>query len=223
MGETIQFNRPDNRTCPGYLAKRKAGARSSGIVVIQEWWGVNDQIKTTADRFADAGWTALVPDLYRGKITSASDEANHLMNDLDFPDAAAQDIRGAVQYLKQSLNKVAVTGFCMGGAVTFLAALHVREMDAGIPFYGIPPIPYSEFQKITIPLCCHFANQDKHYSPEKVTELETALKQSTSQFQIFRYDAQHAFMNESRPQVFDPAAAKLAWDRTFAFLQTAVG
>ena len=223
MGEMIEFNRPDGKICPGYLARTKSGASVSGVVVIQEWWGVNEQIRKTADRFADAGYSALVPDLYRGKLASASDEANHLMNDLNFPDAATQDIRGAVQYLKQSAKKVAVTGFCMGGAVTLLAALDVPEMDAGVPFYGIPPIPYSEFQKITIPLSCHFANRDNHYSPEKVNELETALRKSKSQFQIFRYDAQHAFMNESRPQVFDPDSAKLAWDRTFAFLRNTIG
>lgn len=220
MGELIQFNRPDGKDCAGYLAT--AGARGPGVVVIQEWWGVNDQIKKTADRFANAGYSALVPDLYRGKITAASEEASHLMSDLNFSDAATQDIRGAVQFLKNSSPRVAVTGFCMGGAVTFLAALHVPEMDAGVPFYGIPPIPNTEFQKITVPLCCHFANRDTHYSPEKVNELESALQKSRSQFQLFRYDAQHAFMNESRSEVFDPACAKLAWDRTFTFLRKTI-
>jgi carboxymethylenebutenolidase len=218
----IQFNRPDGKGCPGYIATPTSGAGGPGIVVIQEWWGLNEQIKKTADRFAEAGYRALVPDLYRGKIAKASDEANHLMNDLNFPDAATQDIRGAVQFLKSS-QKVAVTGFCMGGAVTFLAALYVPEMDAGIPFYGIPPIPFSEFQKITIPLSCHFANRDNHYSPEKVNELESALKKSKSQFELFRYDAQHAFMNEARPQVFDPVSAKLAWDRILTFMKKTIG
>ena len=117
MGEIIQFNRPDGKTCPGYLAEPKTGSSAPGFVVIQEWWGLNDQIKKTADRLADAGYRALVPDLYRGKVATASDEANHLMANLNFPDAAGQDIRGAVQYLKQSSKKVAVGGFCMGGAL----------------------------------------------------------------------------------------------------------
>jgi len=102
MGEMIQFKRPDGKTCPGYLAPPKAGSSAPGFVVIQEWWGLNDQIKKTADRLAEAGYRALVPDFYRGKVTKAADEANHLMTNLNFPDAAGQDIRGAVQYLKQS-------------------------------------------------------------------------------------------------------------------------
>jgi carboxymethylenebutenolidase len=121
----IEFKRPDGKLCPGYLATPKEDAGMPGFVVIQEWWGVNDQIKRTADRLAEAGYRALVPDLYRGKVASAADEANHLMGSLNFPDAAGQDIRGAVQYLKQSSPKVTVGGFCLGGALTLLCAAHV--------------------------------------------------------------------------------------------------
>ena len=96
MGEMIQFKRPDGTTCPGYLVNPKPNAEAHGFVVIQEWWGVNDQIKKTADRLAEAGYQALVPDLYRGKVTTATEEATHLMEGLNFPDAAEQDIRGAV-------------------------------------------------------------------------------------------------------------------------------
>jgi carboxymethylenebutenolidase len=114
MGEMIQFNRPDGKTCPGYLATPKAGSAAPGFVCIQEWWGLNDQIKKTADRLAEVGYRALVPD--RGRVAKAADEASHMMKGLNFPDAAEQDIRGAVHYLKQSSKKVAVGGFCMGGA-----------------------------------------------------------------------------------------------------------
>ncbi len=222
MGEMLQFKRPDGKTCPGYLAAPKTGSGAQGFVCIQEWWGLNDQIKKTADRLAEAGYRALVPDLYRGKLAKGSDEASHMMANLNFPDAAGQDIRGAVQYLKQSSKKVAVGGFCMGGALTILSAVRVAEMDAGACFYGIPELPASELKKIKIPLTCHFANQDGWITPAKVNDLEAALKQSKSQFEIFRYDAQHAFMNEARPQVYDPASAKLAWDRTLKFLKIAL-
>jgi len=222
MGEMVQFKRPDGKTCPGYLTTPKAGAGAPGFVCIQEWWGLNEQIKKTADRFAEAGYRALVPDLYRGKVAKAADEASHMMSGLNFPDAAEQDIRGAVQYLKQSSKKVAVGGFCMGGALTILAAVRVPEMDAGACFYGIPDLPAAEFMKIKIPLTCHFANHDGHWTPAKVDELEAALKQSPSQFEIYRYDAQHAFMNELRPAVYDAASAKLAWDRTLKFLKSAL-
>jgi carboxymethylenebutenolidase len=222
MGEIIQFKRPDGRICPGYLATPKSGPAAPGCVCIQEWWGLNDQIKKTADRLAEAGYRALVPDLYRGKVATAADEARHMMASLNFPDAAEQDIRGAVQYLKESSKKVAVGGFCMGGALTILSAARVPEMDAGACFYGIPSLTAAELATITIPLICHFANQDASFTPAKVNDLEAALKQSKSKFQLYRYDAQHAFMNEARPQVYDAPSAKLAWDRTLAFLQQAL-
>jgi carboxymethylenebutenolidase len=222
MGAMVQFKRPDGKTCPGYLATPEIGSNATGFVCIQEWWGLNDQIKKTADRLAEAGYQALVPDLYRGKIAKAADEANHLMAGLNFPDAAEQDIRGAVQYLKQSSDKVAVGGFCMGGALTILSAVRVPEMSAGACFYGIPEVAATELKRIKIPLICHFANQDGWCSPAKVNELEAALQQSKSEFEIFRYNAQHAFMNETRSEVYDPASARLAWDRTLKFLKNAL-
>ena len=159
---------------------------------------------------------------YRGKVTTAADEANHLMTNLNFPDAAGQDIRGAVQYLKQSSKKVTVGGFCMGGALTILAAVRVPEMDTGACFYGIPPLDAADLKKIKIPLICHFANKDDWCTPAKVNDLEAALKQSKSQFELYRYEAHHAFMNEARPEVYDPACAKTAWERTLKFLKTAL-
>jgi carboxymethylenebutenolidase len=110
----------------------------------------------------------------------------------------------------------------MGGVLTILAAVRVPEMDAGACFYGLPELPAAELKKIKIPLTCHFANQDGWITPAKVNDFEAALKQSKSKFELYRYDAQHAFMNESRPQVFDPASAKLAWDRTLTFLKQAL-
>jgi len=219
MEEMVQFKRPDGETCPGYLATPKEGAGAHGFVCIQEWWGLNEQIKKTADRLAEAGYRALVPDLYRGNVAKASDEASHMMANLNLSDAAGQDIRGAVQYLKQSSKKVAVGGFCMGGVLTILAAVRVPEMDAGACFYGIPDLPAAEIKKIKIPLIGHFANQDGWITPAKVNDFEAALKQSKSHFEIYRYDAQHAFMNEARPGVYDAVSAKLAWERTLKFLK----
>ena len=219
MSEMIEFERPDGKTCPGYLATPTGGTSAHGFVVIQEWWGLNDQIKKTGDRLAEAGYRALVPDLFRGKVAKAADEASHLMSGLDFPDAAAQDVRGAVKYLKQSSKKVAVGGFCMGGALTILAAVRVPEMDAGAVFYGIPHLGAAELKKIKTPLILHFANKDESFTPAKVNDLEAALKQSSSKFELYRYDAHHAFMNEFRPTVYGAGSAKLAWDRTLMFLR----
>ena len=141
MGQTIEFKRPDGKPFQGYLAE-PARPDAPGVVVIQEWWGLNDQIRGVADRLAQAGYVALVPDLYRGKSTVEAEEAHHLMTALDFGDAAAQDVRGAVQALKARCGKVGVTGFCMGGALTLLALTQVPEADAGVVWYGYPPLEY---------------------------------------------------------------------------------
>ena len=124
MAKTISFKRPDGKSVNGYPAEPAAAAKARGMVVIQEWWGLNDQIKGVAERLAKAGYRALVPDLYRGKVTVEAKEAEHLMTQLNFADAASQDVRGAVQHLKQSSPTVGVTGFCMGGALTLLSAVH---------------------------------------------------------------------------------------------------
>jgi len=221
MGNSIEFKRPDGKTCPGYLAGA-ADPNAPGFVVIQEWWGINKQIQKTADRFAEAGYRALVPDLFRGKVATAADEANHLMSSLNFLDAAEQDVRGAAQYLKGSSKKVVVGGFCMGGALTILCATRAPEMDAGACFYGIPPADLAAAQNIKVPLICHFANQDDWCTPAKVDELEAGLKKSKSKFELYRYDAHHAFMNEERPEVYDAASAKTAWERTLTFLKKAL-
>src|SRR5688572_7679858 len=116
MGQMISYKRPDGKDVPGYLAEPKTGTGAPGMVVIQEWWGLNDQIKGVADKLAGDGFRALVPDLYRGKVTLDRKEAEHLMTGLNFGDAAGQDVRGAVRHLKAKSSKVGVTGFCMGGA-----------------------------------------------------------------------------------------------------------
>ena len=224
MGEMIEFKRPDGKTCPGYLAAPLISGdqdrtNAPGIVVIQEWWGLNDQIKKTGDRLAQAGFRALVPDLFRGKVAKAADEARHLMTGLNFPDAASQDVRGALSYLKRNGGKAAVSGFCMGGALTIIAAAKLSEVDAGACFYGIPPAAVADPAQITVPMIYHFATRDDWCVPAAVDAVEAATKAAKAPQPLYRYDAQHAFMNEARPEVYDAAAAKLAWDRTVQFLQ----
>src|ERR1700753_2660106 len=143
MSKMINYQRPDGQGVDGYLAEPAPNRNAPGIVVIQEWWGLNDQIKGGADKLAAAGYRALVPDLYRGKVALEAREAEHLMKGLNFGDAAGQDVRGAVQYLKSSGSaKVAVTGFCMGGALTVLASAAIPELDGAVVWYGVPPIEY---------------------------------------------------------------------------------
>jgi carboxymethylenebutenolidase len=223
MGEMIQWARPDGAMCPGYLALPAAGKNAPGFVMIQEWWGLNGQIKNAADRLAGEGYRVIVPDLFRGKITTDAAEASHMMGSLNFPDAANQDIRGAVLHLKEHApTKVAVGGFCMGGALTILSALWVPEADAGACFYGIPPKAAGDPAQIKIPMLFHFAEQDDWCTPSLVAELENALKFGGVNYELYRYAAQHAFTNENRPEVYDAEAANLAWERTLAFLKRTI-
>jgi carboxymethylenebutenolidase len=217
MGQTVTFKRPDGKDCNGYLASPASGGdRAPGVVVIQEWWGLNDQIKGVADRLAGLGYRALVPDLYRGKVTLDAAEAQHMMTNLNFADAATQDVRGAAQYLKQSSPKVGVVGFCMGGALTVLAALYVKEADACSSWYGFPPEQAGDVKTITVPLQLHLAEKDAAFSPDNARALEAKLKEGKVPFESHWYDAGHAFGNETGPN-HHAQHAKSAWDRTMEF------
>ena len=228
MAQTIEFKRPDGQTVKGHLAE--AAQPLGAVVVIQEWWGVNDQIRGVAQRFAEAGFTALVPDLYRGKSTVEAEEAHHLMTGLNFGEAAQQDIRGAVQYLKGrhiGRGKVGVTGYCMGGALTVLASTMVPEMDAGVIWYGLPPLEYVDAGKIKAPLQAHWATQDGAFPIASVDGLEAKFKEANVCYEGFRYLAHHAFANETaqgRNRIamtqYDAAWAQIAWDRTMRFFGT---
>ena len=224
MGEMIRCTRPDGEGLDAWLAEPTAGSAAPGLVVIQEWWGLNDQIKGVAERLAGAGYRALVPDLYRGKLALEANEAEHLMNDLDFADAAGQDIRGAVQYLKATGSaQVGVTGFCMGGALTLLSAVNVPEADAAVIWYGYPPLEFVDASKIGIPLLGHWATDDAAFAIDGVDQLEIKLDAAGVDYTFHRYDAKHAFANETADEKnlpflkYDPAAAELAWERTLAF------
>lgn len=226
MGQMISYKRPDGKDVPGYLAEPKAGASAPGMVVIQEWWGMNDQIKGVADKLAVEGYWALVPDLYRGKVTVDRKEAEHLMTGLNFGDAAGQDVRGAVQYLKAKSSKVGVTGFCMGGALTILSAVKVPEADATVCWYGYPPLEYVDASKIKAPMMGHFAIDDVPFPIAKVDELEKKLRDAGVKFEFYRYKAKHAFAKETLVgknvlpiAEYSPDNARLAWQRTLEFLR----
>jgi len=226
MSQQVNFQRPDGDTVAGYLAE--ADHPVAAIVVIQEWWGLNDQIRGVADRLASAGFTALVPDLYRGKSTVEEEEANHLKSDLDFADAASQDIRGALQYLKGlklGSGKVAVTGYCMGGALTWLAAQQSPEADAAVVWYGMPPVKAIDASRLKLPVQAHWATQDEFFAIDQVDALEAKLKEAGVHYEGHRYLARHAFANETAQgpgriakTQYDAAWAQQAWDRALRFL-----
>ena len=226
MGSMVTYQRPDGQLATGYLVQPAAGASAPAIVVIQEWWGLNDQIKQVAERLAQAGYQALVPDLYKGKLALEENEANHLMSALDFGDAASQDIRGATQHLKTlGAAKVGVTGFCMGGALTLLSSVFVPEVDAAAVWYGYPPAEFVDASKIKVPLMGSWAIHDEVFPIGGVDALEKKLIEAGVTYAFDRYQAKHAFANEEADTKelaylkYDADAAAKAWDKTLAFFR----
>jgi carboxymethylenebutenolidase len=179
MGTNITFRRPDGKKAAGYLAKT-GRAKAPGVVVIQEWWGLQDQIKGVCDRFALAGYEALAPDLYGGTVVAYhdTDAAGREMNSLNFLEATDQVVLGAAQFLKRSGAKIGLTGFCLGGAVTILGACRIPDISAAVCFYGLPPATVAKPADIKGPLQAHFANRDDWCTPEAVKEFETDIKAS---------------------------------------------
>jgi carboxymethylenebutenolidase len=224
MGTNISFKRPDGKETGGYLANALRG-NAPGVVVIQEWWGLSEQIKGMCDRFASAGFDALAPDLYNGVVVPYHDteEANQQMNSLDFMDAVTQNVRGAALYLARNGAKVGLTGFCLGGAVTIIGATKIPELTAGVAFYGLPPEQVARPEDIRIPLQAHFANKDDWCTPQAVDTFEKRMKAAGKTLELYRYDAEHAFANEQRVSVHDRKAAELAWDRATAFFKKHLG
>lgn len=220
MGTMIDFARPDGQPAPGYLAQPSQPDAAPGVVMFEEWWGLNDQIKETADRLAAAGFRVLVPDLYRGRVAATGDEANHLMQGLDFGDAATQDARGAAQHLRGLGSKrVAVAGFCMGGALAFLAAMNDPGFDAVAVFYGLPPPEAGDPGKIAVPVIGHWALHDAFFDAAKVDDLEGKLKAGGVPYEFHRYDAKHGFYNPGGLGNHHPEHAETAWRRTVDFLK----
>lgn len=220
MGTTIGFKRPDGKEVFGYFAPTGA-AGAPGVVVIQEWWGLQDQIRGLADRLALAGYNALAPDLYSGVVVPYHDReaAGKQMQSLDFLDATDQSVRGAAQFLKRNGAKCGITGFCMGGAVTVIAASRLDEFACAAPFYGIPPEAVSKPADVRVPLQGHFANTDGFCTPEIVAKFEDGLKAAGKDYEFFRYEAEHGFVNEQRVSGYDREDAEIAWGRLLGFFK----
>lgn len=222
MGQMIDFMRPDGKTAPGYLSTSSDDA--PGVVVVQEWWGITPDIMRIADEYAALGYRALVPDLFRGRTAAVGDEANHLVEGLDFQDAFSQDVRGALQHLKKNGKKAGITGYCIGGAIALLAAMHLKEPDAAVVYYGIPPSEAGDPATIEIPLQCHFARQDEFFTPAKAGQLEQRLKEGKVPYEFYWYDAKHGFCNPN-PEGnaglghYNPQAAHEAWERSVRFFK----
>jgi len=224
MAEQSKLTGANGAELPGYLKAAEGGARRGPVVVLHEWWGLTEQVRGVADRLAREGFTVFAPDLYRGQVTKEPAEAQKLMNALDRRQAL-EDISRAVEALQRATpgTKVAVLGFCMGGALTLAAASHDGRIAAAVPFYGIPPEQGADLTKIRCPVLGHFANIDDWCTPQRVDALEKKLQGAGVPLELHRYDAGHAFFNEQRPQVYSPQNAELAWKRSVEFLRAKLG
>ena len=228
MGEMIEF--PSNgSTAGGYLAVPEGGSRP-GVVVIQEWWGLVDHITDVCDRFAGAGFVALAPDLYHGQKVAPGepDEAGKAMMAMKM-DRAARDMSGAVDEVRRrgGRDKVGVIGFCMGGGLALvLATQRPDAVAAVVPAYGIIPWPDAQpdYGAMSAAVLGHYAEKDDYFTPEAAQALAEQLRGLGKSVEIHVYPgADHAFFNDTRPEVYDPAAADLLWDRTVAFFKEQLG
>jgi len=225
MATTIEFKAKSGAAASGAIALPEGSGKAPGLVLVQEWWGVNDHIRSLADRFAAAGFITLAPDLYHGQATKDPAEAARWMNALDGKQAM-DDIAGAVAALAahpRANGKVGITGFCMGGAYTFAATSAIPELAAAVPFYGIPPVERLDFAKMKAPILAHVATRDEWVTVARAEEIKKGIDAHHGSMKLEIYEADHAFFNDTRPEVYAPAAAKLAWERTIAFLHAHLG
>lgn len=211
-GTMVKFATPYG-LAEGYIAGRGSGR--PGIVVIQEWWGLVPHVKDIVHRFADQGYVALAPDLYHGKSTVDAEEANHLMEGLDWT-RATTELWGAVAHLRkeEKAPKVGVVGFCMGGALTILAAQD-PEVSAYVAFYGFPP--KADLKPINARGLLIFGEHEDVFPVDKAREFVAAQQAKGVPTSFVEYPgAGHAFFNDQRPEVYRPDAAADAWSRTLA-------
>lgn len=195
-----------------YVAQPE-GPAEAGVILIQEWWGINDHIRDIAGRYANEGYLCLAPDLYRGKIARNPDEASKFMHALQIEDGR-ETIRNAMNAAKQTyqLDQFVITGYCMGGTFALRAACELSELKAAAPFYGDMP-EEDVLKKLKVPTLFIAGKRDAWINPEKVNELKEVSAKYSLPVQVVSYDADHAFFNDTRPEVYNAEAASDAWRR----------
>lgn len=220
--ETVSYKSGDE-TVSAFLAKPDGKGPFPGVIVIQEWWGLDNWIKDQARALAKEGYVALAVDLYRGKVTNKPEEAHQLM--MGTPrDRAMRDLKAAYGYLQgradAKKNKIGAIGWCMGGMYALALAVEEPTLAAAVAYYGAPPTDPAAIAKIKAPVLGNFGGDDKGPSPEQVKAFEAAMKKAGKTVDTKIYDgAPHAFANVNNPwKGYREAAAKDAWARTTAFL-----
>jgi carboxymethylenebutenolidase len=196
---------------------------NAAIVLIQEWWGINDHIRDIAGRYAKEGYLCVAPDLFRGKVTKDAQEASALMHALEIADGM-ETIEKAISETEKTygVQKFGITGYCMGGTFAFRAACEFSQLSAAAPFYGDTP-EEGVLKKLKVPTLFIAGNRDNWINPGKVNALRQATQKYDLPIEIVIYDADHAFFNDTRPEVYNPQAAADAWKRVLAFFGKHLG
>lgn len=217
-GEIVNF--PSNgQQASGYLALPQG--KGPAVIVLQEFWGLNDDIKDIARRFADEGFVALAPDMYHGQVATEPDEARKLAMELQL-DRAARDLKGAVAFLREhdsvTPDKVGSVGFCMGGSLSLYLA-SIEPTEAAVTYYGAPRYPEFKPLDIEAPVLAHFAGEDPD-TTERGGKFVDELRAGGRDVEMHVYEgAHHSFFNKTRPEAHHAEAAELSWQRTLDFFR----
>ena len=219
-GKTVELTLPSGKTSTGYVARPK-GSPHGGLLLVHEWWGLNDWVKSEADRFAAQGYLVLAVDLFGGTVTTDADEAQKLMSALDQTAATEIEVAG-VDWLAQALpgTKIATLGWSMGGEQSLNASLASgRKVGATVIYYGPPVTDANLLKKLQGPVLGIWAKRDGWVTPEKVAAFDLALKDAEIKHEFRSYDADHGFANPSGGH-YDAAATQDASEATRRFLKS---
>lgn len=221
--ETAAYPGPDGTELMGYLAYQSNGAARPAIIVIQEWWGLNEHIKDVVRRFAEEGYVALAPDLYHGVVTTEPDEARKQAMELGMRDAVGE-IQAAIDYLKTQTfvnGRFGAVGYCMGGGLVLQTAVNSLDLSAAVPYYG-SPLSAADAQKVQAPILSFLGTLDG-IPASRYETMHAALDEAgiENKFQLYE-GAQHSFFNDTRAS-YDEAAASDAWAQTLAWFNIHLG
>jgi carboxymethylenebutenolidase len=211
--DTFNLETSNGQTTAHVALPQDADKKDAAIILIEEWWGINDHILDLTGRYAKEGYISVAPDLFRGKVAKDTDEASRLMHELAIEDGM-DTIKRTIAEVRQKfgVEKIGITGYCMGGTFALRAACEIDTLDAAAPFYGDIPDEQT-LAKLKVPTLFIAGARDAWINPEKVNELKEAAHKYNLPVEVVSYDADHAFFNDTRPEVYNPEAAADAWQR----------
>lgn len=226
VGQSVEYpDQAEDEGLAGYLAHPGVDGTFPGVIVIQEWWGLDDHVKDVTRRIAAEGYLALAPDLYKGSVATEPDEARRLVMELDTEEAVSE-IQSAIAYLvshqRVSGDEVGIVGFCLGGRLVLMTALAEQRLGAAVAFYG-QPLSAEQVVQIGAPLMGHYGSADSGIPVEGVEAMDTALDGTDIPHEFYIYeDAPHSFFNDTRDS-YRPEAAQEAWARTLDWFSSYLG